>query len=85
MRQLKATVKNLEEELKNQGFPRKDSDIIITKIEEQETYEPNGDKITKKVEHKVNLTKKIHEEVKVLNQDLARQKIEQLGEIFKVN
>lgn len=58
-------------------------DIIITKYEIKEDYDEEGNRIIKRIERKVNLTKKINETAKLLKIDTLKDKYEKVKEIFE--
>lgn len=58
-------------------------DIIITKYETKEEYDEEGNRIIKRIERKVNLTRKINETAKLLKIDTLKDKYEKVKEIFE--
>lgn len=61
----------------------KKNDIIVTRYEEQETFE-NNKRIIEYVPMKTNLTKKIQETAKLIKADAAREKMAEIEDAFKV-
>ena len=57
-------------------------DIIITKYEEKTTYNEEGDRITKRIPVKVNITKKVNATAKLIKEKTAQEKLAELEKIF---
>ncbi len=58
-------------------------DIIITKYEIKEDFDEEGNRIIKRIEKKINLTRKINETTKLLKIDTLKDKYEKVKEIFE--
>ena len=56
-------------------------EIVITKYEEEITYE-NGAKIIRKIPHNVNITKMVNESKKLVKNYTAEEKLAELEKVF---
>lgn len=61
----------------------KHPDIVITKYETKIEYNEKGDEIRKRIPVKVNITKKVNEQAKLIKVNTAEQTLAELEEIFK--
>ncbi len=68
-----------DEEIKELSEPK---DIIVTKHQEQVTYNKDGSKTIKRIPKKINITKKINETAKLIKETTAEQKLKELERIF---
>lgn len=73
----KGITKPKEEEIKPEN------DIIVNRIKYETEYDKDGNKITKRVKTKVNLTKKINETAKVLKTLSAEEKIANIQQTLR--
>lgn len=60
----------------------KNDDIFVTREREVEEYDKDGNRITKVIKEKYNITRKINECAKIIKTDLAQQKLEELNKIL---
>ena len=69
-------------EAPNQKTPKfEPREYIVTKYEERETNE-NGRKIIERVPKKTNITKQINDTAKIVKQNLALEKLEELKQLY---
>lgn len=57
-------------------------DTIVTKWEEKVEYNDQGDKIIRRVPHFTNLTKQINETAKLIKNDAAMEKLDELKNLL---
>lgn len=57
-------------------------DIIVIKKREEEDYNELGEKVTRIVKEKVNLTKKVNETGKLIKKATAEEKVAAIEKIF---
>ena len=57
-------------------------DTIITKTHEVTNYNEKGERITKRVSEKINITKLVNEAKKAIKRDKATELIKELSEIY---
>lgn len=58
-------------------------DTIVNKVHYESTYDKDGNKITKRVVEKVNITKKVNETAKILKTMTAEEKIASIQQTLK--
>lgn len=57
-------------------------DIIVTRYNEKTTYDNDGTKKTKRVPQRINITKLVNETKKLIKQDKAIDKVQELKKFF---
>jgi hypothetical protein len=67
---------------KTQNLKRRD--IIVYKVNYEETYNEKNEKITKRIETPFNVTKKVNESAKLIKVFTAQEKIKELEKISQV-
>lgn len=73
-----AVLKSNEEKTKNEKWGKINHDITIVKTSTVEEVQDNGDILIKQDKNIVNLTRKINETAKLLKNQTAKEKLEQI-------
>lgn len=63
----------------------KPQDIIVTRTEKITTYDENGTMTVKRIKHRINVSKIVNETKKIVLNDQATKKLNEIEKIFKTN